>query len=170
MFLKKFFFALTLLTLSLVFLLEFVNAQEIDCYSGTKEEPSVTLRKVKLERFGIQVNIPENYESMREDGSVQILHPDAFVGIQCAIKYGMGSGLYSETIRLIQPDPSLTLRQQAKLLSESDYSKIIEYDNFPLSGYIVVSKSEYWITFIGRVAEKKQILDITIGCDCPVGT
>lgn len=176
MFFKKFFSAVILLLISPVFVSsDYVNAQELDCFSRKEinEKASSILRTVRLEKFGIQVDIPENYRAiLLQDGTVQILDPD-YVNSKCFyLQTGIGGGMYSQNIRLIKANHSLTPRQQAILASGYNQNdelepKIIEYNQGSLSGYIVISDFGS-IGFIGSIINKKQVLNISIDCDCPV--
>lgn len=147
---------------------------------GDFEPPAETLRTVALPDFGIAVEIPSNYRTMkRQDGIVEILHPDDFEMLQCIAQGGLGaSGYYSETIQLVEPDPSITLREQA-IWSVGygfdangrripAYSQITEYNQNSLSGYIVQSISGYSVTFLGTYPGGSKLLDVTAGCDCDV--
>jgi hypothetical protein len=156
-------------------------AQSKFCSSdGTYEPPSATFRNVNLHEFGIKVEIPNNYKAMkRSNNSVQILHPDDFEMFQCIAKGGRGGGgYYSQTIKTVNRDSSKTLRDQAKW--SAGYSidqqgnrtptanQILEYRKYPLSGYIVTSELGYGVIFLGKVQGKKEILEVSVGCDCPV--
>lgn len=62
---------------------------------GNFEAASETHRIVELPEFGIQIKIPSNYRTMkRQDGSVEILHPDDFEHIQCVARGGLGAHGY----------------------------------------------------------------------------
>lgn len=158
----------------------FAQGVELCRTDGNFEPPSETQRTVKLSNFNIAINIPGNYRTMmRQDGTVEILHPDDFEILQCVARGGAGSGgYYSETIRIVEPDPSMTLQQQAILSVgyEIDaagrripaYTNIIEYNQNSLSGYIVESISGYSTTFLGTYPGSQRLLEITASCDCAV--
>lgn len=51
---------------------------------GDYEPAAETYRTVELSDFRISVSIPENYRLMRrQNGEVEILHPDDFEWLQC---------------------------------------------------------------------------------------
>jgi hypothetical protein len=147
---------------------------------GDYEPASETLRTLELRDFGIAVGIPSNYRAMKlQNGDVDILHPDDYEMLQCVARGGAGArGYYSETIRLVAPDPTMSLRDQAIWAVgygvEADgsrvpaYTQIIEYNQNGLSGYVVESLSEYGATFLGTYPGGQKLLEVTAGCDCPV--
>lgn len=149
-------------------------AQTICEPDGNYEPPSSTYKTIKLEDFGISVDIPDNYRAMkRQDGSVQILHPDDYQWIQCLVNGGSGGGgYYSETIQLVKDDLTLNLREQAiELLGDSlnpQENQILDYKNNRLLGYIVTSISGYSVSFLGTVPGQSQLLQVTASCDCEV--
>ncbi|PSN11387.1 hypothetical protein C7271_24680 [filamentous cyanobacterium CCP5] len=147
---------------------------------GDSEPPSDTLRTVELPDFGLAVDIPSNYRAMkRQNGTVEILHPDDFEMLRCIAQGGLGaSGYYSETIELVEPDPAMSLREQAMwsvgYALEADgrltpaYTQMIEYDQNGFSGYIVRSSSGFAVTFLGNYPGGADLLNVTAGCDCDV--
>ena len=157
-------------------------AQAVDfCGTDGDYEPAAeTLRTLELPNFGIAVEIPSNYRAMlRQNGEVEILHPDDFAMLQCLAQGGAGAhGYYSETIQLVTPDPDLSLREQAIWsvgygFDENDnripaYADIVEYNQGDLSGYIVQSLSGYAVTFLGTYPGSRQLLEVSAGCDCSV--
>ncbi len=152
-------------------------AQTICETDGNYEPPSSTYKTIKLEDFGISVDIPDNYRAMkRQNGSVEILHPDDYQWIQCLVNGGLGGrGYYSETIRLVEDDLRLNLREQAiELLGDRDdsfnphYNQILTYQNNGISGYIVTSISGYGVSFLGTIPGQSQLLKVSASCDCEV--
>ena len=180
MMLRKFVLMVSLLALNIGFVSsKTAQAQYRDCglIRRTNEPPSSTLRTIRLERFGIQVSIPENFRTMlRQDGTVQILHPDDFARIECLAQGGRGGhGYYFEMIRLVSQDPSLSLREQAIWSVGYDYenkipiaTQVIEYNQLSLSGYIVKSQTGSSVNFMGNVIGRTEILKVNASCDCLV--
>jgi hypothetical protein len=183
MMLRKFVLMVSLLALNIGFVSsKTAQAQYRDCglIRRTNEPPSSTLRTIRLEQFGIQVSIPENFRTMlRQDGTVEILHPNDFAMIECLAQGGRGGGgYYSERIRLVSQDPSLSLREQAIWSVGYDYdihqnkipiaTQVIEYNQLSLSGYIVTSRIGSFVNFMGNVTGRTEILEIDASCDCLV--
>lgn len=181
MLLKQIAFLLSLWAASFDFLYpEAAYSQARSCIliHQTNEVPSSTFRIVRLEKFGIQVRVPENYRAMlNQDGSVSILHPDDFAMLQCIAQGGYGGrGYYSESIELVKPDPLLSLREQAVWSVGYNYDawqnkistaeQIIEYNHPLLSGYIVTSTIGNSVAFMGSIAGKGEILQVNVNCDC----
>lgn len=147
---------------------------------GSYEPAAETTRTVELPSFGISIRIPENYRAMlRQDGSVSILHPDDFEWLQCIVRGGVGAhGYYSETIRQVDPDPAMSLREQAIWAAgyslNSDGSRqaavtdVIPYQHNGLNGYVVSSLSGYSAVFLGTSPDSDQLLQVSAGCDCEV--
>ena len=167
--------------LSPALLLNPVQAQPRACSSDGNYEPrSSTFRTVTLPDFGIEVDIPSNYRTMRrENGQVEILHPDDFAMLQCIAQGGHGGhGYYGESIALVNPDPSMSLRDQA--MGSMGYStdkngnrkpfatKVLSYDKGDLSGYVATSYVGYAVVFMGTLPGRNQILEVTAFCDCDV--
>ena len=144
------------------------------------EEAAQTSRTLELSQFGISVDIPSNYRAMaRQNGTVEILHPDDYKIFQCLVNGGSaGSGYYSETIRLVEDDLTMNLAQQA--IWSSGYSidangnhspisdQIIPYQNNGISGYIVTTSSGYSVTFLGTISNEEKLLEVNASCDCNV--
>ncbi|HBL11782.1 MAG TPA: hypothetical protein DD379_10290 [Cyanobacteria bacterium UBA11162] len=150
------------------------SAQTICEPDGNYEPPSSAYKTIELENFGISVDIPDNYRAMkRQDGSVEILHPDDYQWIQCIVNGGSGGGgYYSETIRLVEDDMTLNLREQAiELLGDSlnpNANQILTYENNGISGYIVTYISDYSVSFLGIIPGQSKLLEVTASCDCQV--
>ncbi|WP_157096809.1 hypothetical protein [Picosynechococcus sp. PCC 8807] len=138
------------------------------CNYEITERRSSSFREVVLERFGIKVDIPENYRTMlRQDGSVEILHPDVFKVVQCVARGGIGgSGSYREILSMVNRNSSLSLRQQAIQSAGYRGSHVMEYKNSHLSGHIIVSDGGYTYHFLGNVTGQNKLLKVDIGCDC----
>ncbi len=158
-----------------------VQAQAQVCSSdGNYQSRATTTRTVSLPNFGIEVDIPSNYRTMqRENGQVEILHPDDFAMLQCIANGGYGGhGYYGESIELVQADSSMTLKEQAmwSMGHSTDAqgnrkpitSKILNYDKGDLSGYIATSNIGYAVVFMGALPGHNQILQVTAFCDCDV--
>lgn len=147
---------------------------------GNYEPAAETTRTVELPDFGISVEIPENYRAMKlQDGSVQILHPDDFEWLQCIARGGTGAhGYYSETIEQVEPDPSMSLREQA--IWSVGYAinpdgrrrpavgDVTPYQQNGLNGYVVSSMSGYGVAFLGTSPNSDQLLRVSASCDCEV--
>ncbi|AMA07985.1 hypothetical protein AWQ23_00880 [Picosynechococcus sp. PCC 73109] len=114
---------------------------------------------------------------LRQDGSVEILHPDVFKIVQCVARGGIGgSGSYGEILSMVNRNSSLSLRQQAIQSAGYMYdnrgrqipkgSHVMEYKNSHLSGHIIVSDGGYTYHFLGNVTGQNKLLKVDIGCDC----
>lgn len=184
---KRQFLFTTLLSGLLLMSINFVDreptqAQSRICSADENYEPaSSTYRSVKILDFGIELDIPSNYRTMRrQDGSVEILHPDDFEFFQCISRGGRGAGggYYSQDIQLVDRDNSMSLREQAiwtvgygtdakgNRIPIAD--KVLDYRQRALSGYIVTSQTGYSVVFMGVVQGREKVLRISAGCDCPV--
>ncbi|MBE9099379.1 hypothetical protein [Vacuolonema iberomarrocanum] len=138
---------------------------------GDFEPPSDITRVVELSQFDISVTIPENYRIMeRQDGSVQILHPDTFEWIQCVQNGGIGaSGYYQETLQSIAPVATMTLREQiASMLYDPDAIAITAYEQNGLDGYIAYNQGDYSALFLGTIPGSDQLLRVLVACDCEI--
>ena len=155
-------------------------AQPICSTDGDYEQTASTTRTLALREWGIAVEIPENYRSMkRQDGAVMILHPDDFDMIQCIAQGGRGGhGYYAETIELVPDDLSMDLREQARWTmgygtnAQGDRvpvsERIIPYQKGRISGYIVTSQSGYGVSFLGTIPNQSRLLQVSASCDCDV--
>lgn len=156
-------------------------AQPLCSVDGDYEPASTTTRTLALQEWGIAVEIPENYRSMKlQNGAVMILHPDDFQMIQCIAQGGRGGhGFYSETIELVPDDLTMDLREQAIWMmgygtnAEGDRvpipHNIIPYQKGSISGYIVTSQSGYGVSFLGTIPNQSRLLQVSAACDCEVG-
>ena len=138
---------------------------------GEFEPPSDTTRVVELQQFDISVTIPENYRIMeRQDGSVQILHPDTFEWIQCLQNGGIGSaGYYQETLQAIAPVATMTVREQlASMLYNPDAIAITPYEQNGVDGYIAYNQGNYSALFLGTIPGSDQLLRVLVACDCEI--
>lgn len=151
------------------------------CETDGNYEPAAEItRTVELPNFGISVEIPENYRAMKlQNSSVSILHPDDFEWLQCIARGGTGAhGYYSETIEQIQPNPSMSLREQATwtvgYAMNPDGSRrpiatdVTPYQHNGLNGYVVSSMSGYSAVFLGTSPNSDQLLRVSASCDCEV--
>lgn len=177
--------ALSLIALSGTILGGFVSpsaiAQPVCSVDGDFEPRSSTTRTLTLREWGIAVQIPENYRSMKlQNGVVMILHPDDFEMIQCIARGGQGGhGFYAETIELVPDDLTMDLREQARWsmgygtnaqgdrVPSSD--RIIPYQKGRISGYIITSQSGYGVSFLGTIPNQSRLLQVSAACDCEVG-
>lgn len=149
-----------------------VLAQKV-CRGDDEPEPAAeTQRTVELEQFNLQVNIPSNYRTMlRQDGVVEILHPDDYEMIVCLVQGGVGGhGYYAETINVIPRNPNLSLQQQAQNFIRQSMSNgnMKRYEEGDFSGYIHRSMSEYVVTFVGEHPDPDSLLVVGARCDCVV--
>ena len=156
------------------------QAQSRACSTdGNYEPPSSTSRTIQLPDFGIEVDIPSNYRTMRrENGQVEILHPDDFAMLQCIAKGGYGGhGYYGESIELVKPNRSMSLKDQT--MRSMGYStdaqgnrkpiaEVSNYDEGDFSGYIATSEIGYAVIFMGKIPGRSQLLQVTVFCDCEV--
>lgn len=175
-----------IITISLsVTLNDIVKQASAQPYCGSDEnfeKPASTTRTLKLEKFGIAVKIPSNYRAMKkQDGSVEILHPNTFKRLQCLAQGGQGhGGYYSKRIQLVKDDLTMNLRKQAlKYADESintsgefkpEVKNIFSYKNHDISGYVVASKSGYSVFFLGTIPNSSKLLKVSAVCDCQVKT
>ena len=155
-------------------------AQTLCQSDGEYELPSSTYRTVKLETIGISVDIPENYRAMKkQDGLVEILHPDDYEWIQCLVNGGEGGhGYYSESIHLVDDDLTMNLKEQAINLSGYSIdrngnrrpidSMVLTYRKNGISGYIVASSIGYSVSFLGTIPGQSKLLQVNASCDCHV--
>lgn len=146
---------------------------------NTWEEPSPRTRTIVLKDWGMQVDIPRNYRTMkRQDGSIEILHPQDYAMIQCIHQGGNGGhGYYSESIRPVTRQLHQSLQEQARWLggwSEDEQGKrhplgtLEAYNNNGFKGYLVFSPSNYSVAFIGTFQGQRQLWVIDAACDCEV--
>lgn len=161
------------IAINLLLLLAFQKSglSQVDCYTTSEEQASTVLRTVRLENYGLEVDIPSNFRAMqRENGSVEILHPRDFEMLQCIAQGGYGfGGYYSESISLMERDRSMTLKEQALTLSSSwGIDQVIDYQDENMSGYILISGLGYSVSFLGQITGREDILGISVGCDCEV--
>jgi len=157
------------------------QAQAKLCSSEGNYEPrSPTSQTVRLPDFGLEVDIPSNYRAMRrQDGQVEILHPDDFAMLRCIASGGYGGhGYYSESIELVERDRTLSLKDQAiGAIGYSNYTagnrqpiavNVSSYNRGGLSGYIVISDTNYAVVFTGTLPGRSQLLQVSAVCDCDV--
>lgn len=152
-----------------------IHAQSREiCDRPSEYEPAAeTTRTIELSNFNVAVNIPANFRTMgRQDGSVEILHPNDFDWLQCIARGGLGaSGYYFERIQQVAPDPSLNLRSQAiqRMGGNSTFPvSATPYEGNGIEGYVVASPSGYGVSFLGTVPGSTQLLEVQSGCDCEV--
>lgn len=151
------------------------------CATGETYAPAAaTTRTVELANFGIQINIPSNYRTMRfQDGRVAILHPDDFALLQCLAQGGRGGrGYYSEQIQWVAPDNALTLREQAQwsmgfeVTATGDRqpyaTEVRAYEANGIAGYLSWTPGSYSVTFLGTIPGYEDLLSISASCDCEV--
>lgn len=143
------------------------------------EDTARELRTVVLKDWGMQVDIPRNYRTMkRQDGSVEILHPQNYAMIQCILNGGGGGqGYYSESIRPVKRQAGQSLREQARWVggwSEDETGKrqplgtLEAYQKNGFNGYLVFSPSGYSVAFLGTFNNQRQLWQIDASCDCEV--
>ncbi len=150
------------------------------CDTGEYEPDATTQRTVTLPQFGLAVTIPSNYRALRrQDGAVEILHPQDYEFIQCILAGGLGGrGYYSESLRLVPRDRRLSLREQALVISGNGADAVgpgglraraEPYRVGDWVGYLVESVSGYSVTFVSEQPRQPQfLLVVYAGCDCSV--
>jgi hypothetical protein len=153
--------------------IKITNAQNIEpkfC-SGDEEMPSSSFRTVKLDRFGVEVDIPSNYRTMlRQDNSVEILDPGTFSIFQCTVQGGLGGGgYYGERLKIIPRDSSISFQEQAILSMGHSNIEIQSYTWNGLPSYLVIDSIPNWgAQMLVLLPGEEEILVISAGCDCDV--
>lgn len=140
-------------------------------FDGNFEPASETNRTVELPDFDMTIEIPSNYRTMkRQDGSVQIVHPDTFEFFQCTAQGGIGRGVAPFLIIKTETrDPSMSLREQAirgtgyNSQGRNDYygTEVIDYQRSNLDGYIVPAVGDAGF-FLGYIPGQNQLLRISV--------
>jgi len=157
-----------------ILLQENTQASQRLCIVDQKFElASSKFRTVKLYHYGIEVDIPSNYRSIKEqDGSVKIIHPNYFAVFQCIKNGGRGGqGYESLDINLIDRDSSMSLKKQAVLAvgyktnirgeKEPTEVEIFNYQVGEIAGYIVISKIGQSYVFIGLIRGSNKIIQVS---------
>jgi hypothetical protein len=134
---------------------------------GTYEPASTTLRTVKIPEFGLEVSIPENFRTLkRQNGAVEILHPDDYAFITCIASggEGLGHGYYSEYITAIE---SKTI-DEVIVERVANEATATPYNQEPFSGYLITLSgiAREGTSFIGTVGNSDRLFDISPSCDC----
>lgn len=149
------------------------NSQKLCIANKIFEPSSKTFRAIKLYHYGIEVDIPSNYRSIKErDGSVKIIHPNYFALFQCIKNGGKGGqGYESLNIRLVGRDPSISLKEQAILAvgyktnirgeKEPVEVVILNYQVGEIAGYIVNSRIGQSYIFTGLIRGNDKILQVS---------
>lgn len=149
------------------------NRQRLCTVDENFEPNSKNFRTIRLEHYGLEVDIPSNYRSIKEqDGSVRILHPNYFALFQCIKNGGTGGqGYESLHISLIDRDSSISLKKQAVLAvgykindrggKEPTEVEIFNYQAGEIAGYIVISKRGQSSVFTGLIRGSDKILQIS---------
>ena len=149
------------------------DSQRLCTVVNNFEPNSKNFRTIKLEHYGIEVDIPSNYRSIKEqDGSVKILHPNYFALFQCIKNGGRGGqGYESLDIKLIDRDSSMSLKKQAVLAvgyktnirgeKEPTEVEVFNYQVGEIAGYIVISKIGQSYVFTGLIRGSNKILQVS---------
>ncbi len=156
-------------------LLPFISQSEAKELCGTTYEPTAsTLKTIRLESLGIEVDIPTNHEIIinEHDNSIEILDPNDFKFVQCVRQGGVGGrGICPQVIQFENRHDLVALREEAISYIQqarqngSKIARLIEYNNHDtLSGYIVVG-GETSVFFMGSFDNKSQALRVSIACD-----
>ena len=139
---------------------------------GTYEPAASNTRTVQIPDFGIEVDIPENYRTMRrQDGAIEILHPDDYEFIHCMMSggEGLGHGYYSEFIEVIESGQVEDELRELQASYEASNLETREYRQGNFSGYMLSSGSRRRFgraMFIGRLDGNDRLFRITPSCDC----
>ena len=149
------------------------NRQRLCTVDESFEPNSKNFRTIKLNHYGIEVDIPSNYRSIKQQNeSVKILHPNYFALFQCIDNGGRGGqGYESLDINLIDRDSSMSLKKQAVLAvgyetnirgeKEPTDVEIFNYQVGEIAGYIVISKIGKSYVFTGLIRGRNKILQIS---------
>ncbi|MCA6522071.1 MAG: hypothetical protein IM596_09505 [Pseudanabaena sp. M051S1SP2A07QC] len=149
------------------------NRQRLCTINENFKPNSKNFRTIKLYHYGIEVAIPSNYRSIKEqDGSIKIVHPNYFAVFQCINNGGRGGqGYESQDIKLIDRDNSMSLKEQAIFAvgyrSNSRGEKepvpvdIFNYQVGEIAGYIVASKIGKASAFTGLIRGSNKILQVS---------
>jgi hypothetical protein len=135
---------------------------------GTYEPAATTTRTVKLPEFGLQVDIPENYRTIKRDrNNVEILHPDDYAFITCIASggEGLGHGYYSEYITLTEPQAAEDKIREAV----SRNLEVTPYRQGIFSGHLIVTAANQGLmrfAFLGKVGNNDRLFSISPSCDC----
>jgi len=146
-------------------------AQEELCRDIGEVAPSETLRTLEIPRFGINIDIPENYRTLAlNNGSVQILDPGSFELVSCLARGGetpFARGMSSFTIHLDNNPRNLSLlrlAQQDGLYDGNSY-------RYNLSGTEVViaeSGGGYSVGAWFTPPRIDGVVVMEVSCDCEV--
>lgn len=148
------------------------NKQKTECRNLdalAEEETSQTTRTIKLDKFGIKIEIPSNYKTMlRNDGSVSILHPYTFEVIRC--KYAQG--IYDFYIQLLDNPKNLSLEQLARSSKASGYGVINthKYNKNGIKAVVVdfTGGSGSYAYALFNVPGIDKVVSMSASCDCDV--
>ncbi|NJO19314.1 MAG: hypothetical protein HC838_03500 [Spirulinaceae cyanobacterium RM2_2_10] len=141
------------------------------CDTGEAYEPAATTqRTVDLPQFGLTIQIPSNYRTwQRQDGTVEILHPQTYDFVRCVAAGGLGGrGYYAESIREVARDRQRSLYQSALDLGGAG-STVEPYTSEWFSGYLVQSDIGYHVAFVfARPERPNDFLVVAATCDCQI--
>lgn len=149
------------------------NKQNVCTLDKNFAPASNKYRTLKLEHYGIEVDIPINYRSIKErDGTVKIIHPNYFALFQCIKNGGRGEiGYESLDISLIDRNSSISLKEQAIFAvgykindrgeKEPTEVEIFNYQAGEIAGYIVISKRGQSSVFTGLIRGSDKILQVS---------
>jgi hypothetical protein len=140
------------------------------CEDSGYEPAATTTRTVEIPEFGIEVDIPENYRTMkRQSGAIEILHPNDYQFISCIMAggEGLGHGYYSEYIEVLDADEMAEKIQQ---LTENNWDRR-EFRQGDFSGYMFTATYprnpvRNGAMFLGKLAGNDRLFSISPSCDC----
>jgi hypothetical protein len=143
------------------------------CVEDSIYEPaSDTTRTVKIPEFGIEVDIPENYRTLkRQSGAIEILHPDDYQFITCIVSggEGLGHGYYSDYIAVVEFGAAADrIRQMV-----ANGADVTPYNQGVFSGRIIATPARRGIanaSFLGTIGESDRLFNIYPSCDCDTNT
>jgi hypothetical protein len=147
-----------------------ISSRPENCVASYRQvKPSSTKRTVVFSQFGIKMQIPENYRTLRrKDGDVWIVNPSDYDLIACVARGGQGGqGLYYGFIRNVPNVNRSTLRKYI-LSRYGDVSTVRPYSFSGLTGSLVQTQSEGGAAFFVEIPGIQGIVEIGASCDCTV--
>ena len=144
---------------------------ELSCENTPIDVDSVpaaeTTRKLKLEKFGIELTIPSNYRAMLlNNGDVQIVDPGTYKMIHCRAKGAkvLGRGYYSTVIRKVEKPDNLTLYQLIQNKKDPQDISVRTVDG--KKGYLVEYQMDWGAEFWMDRKDIPGAVVIATRCDC----
>lgn len=136
------------------------------------------LRELRLEQFGVAIEIPENYRAiLLNNGSVQVVDPGTYNLIRCAATGGdpLGRGYSELLIRGASASSGQSLEATVRAAVERDRPDSVTgppnqcISPYPLedqSGYLVQTPTQRHAEFWVEPAIGSDITVIETTCDC----